>query len=86
MVVVSSSEFRDNQKKFFDMSEVQRVLIKRKNQFWELVPRGVFISEPKNDETLFREELKKELRESIFEIKAHMKGEMDLPNAEDMEF
>lgn len=52
ITVVSSREFRDNQKKFFDLAEVQRVVIKRKNQFLELVPRGDIIPEsvsPSND-------------------------------------
>lgn len=52
MIVISSREFRDNQKKFFDLAEVQRVFIKRKNQFLELVPRGNVIPEsvsPSND-------------------------------------
>lgn len=52
MIVISSREFRSNQKKFFDMAEVQRVIIKRKNQFMELVPRGNVIPEsvsPSND-------------------------------------
>ncbi len=45
MIVVSSREFRDNQKKFLDLVEVQRVIIKRRNQFIELVPRGEIIPE-----------------------------------------
>ena len=45
MIVVSSREFRDNQKKFLDLAEVQRVVIKRKNQYLELVPRGNMIPE-----------------------------------------
>lgn len=45
MIIVSSREFRDNQKKFFDLAEVQRVIIKRKKQFLELVPRGNVIPE-----------------------------------------
>lgn len=52
MIVVSSREFRDNQKKFFDLAEKERVVIKRKNQFMELVPRGETIPEsvsPSND-------------------------------------
>lgn len=52
MIVVSSREFRDNQKKFLDLAEVQRVVIKRKNQYLELVPRGNMIPEnvsPSND-------------------------------------
>ncbi|MDL2255959.1 prevent-host-death protein [Parabacteroides sp. OttesenSCG-928-K15] len=52
MIVVSSREFRDNQKKFFDLAEEQRVIIKRKNQFLELVSHGNVIPEsisPSND-------------------------------------
>jgi hypothetical protein len=52
MIVISSREFRDNQKKFFDLAEVQRVIIKRKKQFLEIVPRGEIIPEspsPSND-------------------------------------
>lgn len=52
MIVVTSKEFRENQKKFLDLAEVQRVIIKRKKQFVELVPRGNVIPEsvsPSND-------------------------------------
>ncbi len=52
MIVVTSREFRDNQKKFLDLVEAHRVIIKRKNQFIELVPRGETIPEnvsPSND-------------------------------------
>ena len=52
MIVVSTREFRANQKKFFDLAEVQRVIIKRKDQFLEIVPRGNTIPEsisPSND-------------------------------------
>lgn len=52
MVVISVREFRENQKKYFDLAEIQRVIIKRKNQFLELIPRGESIPEsvsPSND-------------------------------------
>ena len=52
MLVVSSREFRDNQKKYFDLAAKERVVIKRKNEFLELVPRGNSIPEnpsPSND-------------------------------------
>lgn len=52
MIVVSSREFRDSQKKYFDLAEKHRVIIKRKNHFLELVPRGESIPEnvsPSND-------------------------------------
>jgi antitoxin YefM len=52
MLVVSSREFRDSQKKYFDLAAKERVIIKRKNEFLELVPRGNNIPEnpsPSND-------------------------------------
>ena len=45
MLVVSSREFRDSQKKYFDLAVKERVIIKRKNEFLELVPRGNNIPE-----------------------------------------
>ena len=45
MLVVSSREFRDSQKKYFDLAVKERVVIKRKNEFLELVPRGNNIPE-----------------------------------------
>jgi len=53
MKVVSSREFRDNQKMYFDLANSERVVIKRKNEFIELVPRGNSIPEkisPSGDE------------------------------------
>lgn len=52
MIVITTREFRENQKKFFDLANEQRVIIKRKDQFLELVPRGNTIPEsvsPSND-------------------------------------
>lgn len=52
MLVVSSRDFRDNQRKYFDLASKQRVIIKRKREFLELVPRGYEIPEnpsPSND-------------------------------------
>lgn len=52
MIVISSREFRENQKKYFDLARIQRVIIKRKDQFLELVSHGDSIPEsvsPSND-------------------------------------
>lgn len=52
MIVVTSKEFQENQKKFLNLAEAQRVIIKRKKQFVELMPRGNVITEslsPSND-------------------------------------
>jgi len=40
MQVISSRAFRDNQKKYLDLATQERVIIKLKNVFLELVPRG----------------------------------------------
>lgn len=52
MVVISSRTFRDSQKKYLDLAKKERVIIKRKNEFVELVSRGKRIPEspsPSND-------------------------------------
>ncbi len=40
MLVITPTELRQNQSKFLDLAETQRVLIKRKNKFIELIVRG----------------------------------------------
>lgn len=52
MLVISSRAFRDSQKKYFDLAKRERIIIKRKNEFMELVPRGNVIPDnpsPSND-------------------------------------
>jgi antitoxin YefM len=52
MKVISSREFRDSQKKYMDMAATERIIIKRKNEFLEIVHRGTTIPEnpsPGND-------------------------------------
>jgi hypothetical protein len=45
MLVISSREFRDRQKKYFELAKVDRVIVKRNNEFIELVPMGNSIHE-----------------------------------------
>jgi hypothetical protein len=45
MLVISSRKFRESQKKYFELAKEQRVIIKRNNEFVELVPRGNVIPE-----------------------------------------
>jgi antitoxin YefM len=52
MLVISSRTFRDSQKKYFDLAKKERVIIKRKDEYMELVPRGNVIPDnpsPSND-------------------------------------
>jgi len=43
MLVISSREFRDSQKKYFELAKEDRVIVKRNNEFIELVHRGNLI-------------------------------------------
>jgi antitoxin YefM len=45
MLVISSREFRDRQKKYFELAKIDRVIVKRNNEFIELVPMGNTIHE-----------------------------------------
>jgi hypothetical protein len=52
MLVISSRTFRESQKKYFDLAKRERIIIKRKDEFLELVPRGNVIPDnpsPSND-------------------------------------
>src|ERR1035437_8719988 len=52
MKVISSKEFRDSQKKYLDLASTERIIIKRKNEFLEIVHRGNSIPDnpsPGND-------------------------------------
>ena len=40
MLVITPTELRKNQAKFLDLAESQRVLIKKKDKFIELIVRG----------------------------------------------
>lgn len=52
MIVITSRTFRESQKKYMDLATKERVVIKRHNEYLELVPRGTSIPEnpsPSND-------------------------------------
>ena len=52
MIIVSSRTLRENQKKYFDLASKERVIVKLKLEFIELVPRGKTIPDsvsPSND-------------------------------------
>ena len=50
MLVISTRELTQNQSKFFEMADSQRVIIKRKKRFFQLVDLGESI--PELNETL----------------------------------
>ena len=88
MLVVSSRDFRDSQKKYFDLAVKERVVIKRKNEFVELVPRGNNIpenpspsSDPWFDDPRNIEELERRLKKHESDNKS---GDIVLKSKEDI--
>lgn len=43
--MVSGSEFRSNLKKYFELSESQRVLVKRNDKVYEIVSQGDYVDD-----------------------------------------
>ena len=54
MLVISTRELTQNQNKFFEMADSQRVIIKRKKRFFQLVDLGESI--PEIDDTYMTKE------------------------------
>ncbi|MDR0333852.1 MAG: prevent-host-death protein [Dysgonamonadaceae bacterium] len=54
MLVISTRELTQNQKKYFEEVDTQRVIIKRKNRFFQLVDLGESI--PEIDDTYMTKE------------------------------
>jgi hypothetical protein len=69
MLIISTRELTQNQNKFFEMANRQRVIIKRKNRFFQIVDLGETI--PEIDDTLMtKEEMYAKIDEGIAEYKA----------------
>jgi hypothetical protein len=54
MLVISTRELTQNQKKFFEIANEQRIIIKRKDEFFQLVALGKSI--PEIDDTCVSKE------------------------------
>ncbi|MCL2598070.1 MAG: prevent-host-death protein [Paludibacter sp.] len=69
MLVISARELTQNQNKFFEIANKQRVIIKRKNRFFQIVDLGEMI--PELDDTyMTKEEMFAKIDEGIAEYKA----------------
>jgi hypothetical protein len=69
MLVISTRELTQNQSKFFEIANKQRVIIKRKNRFFQIVDLGEMI--PELDDTyMTKEEMFAKIDEGIAEYKA----------------
>ena len=69
MLVISTRELTQNQNKFFDMANDQRVIIKRKSRFFQIVDLGEMIPEL-NNTFMTKEEMFARIDEGIAEYKA----------------
>jgi hypothetical protein len=64
MIVINSREFRENQKKYFDLvDQNERVVIKRKNKSYELTP------EIKNDRFFYDPRIQERIAKSLQSLK-----------------
>ena len=81
MKVISSREFRDNQKIYFDLAPSERIIIKRENEFLEIVPRGNTIPEnpsPSDDPYFDNPKNLEATDRGIKDIQAGRTTEMDM--------
>jgi len=68
MLVISTRELTQNQKKFFEIANKQRIIIKRKDKFFQLVDLGKSI--PEIDDTyMTKEEMYAKLDRGIEDYK-----------------
>ncbi|MDR2206571.1 MAG: hypothetical protein LBE36_10520 [Flavobacteriaceae bacterium] len=68
MLVISTRELTQNQSKFFEIANEQRVIIKRKNRFFQIVDLGESIPES-NDVYMTKEEMYAKLDRGIEDYK-----------------
>ncbi len=80
MLVISTRELTQNQKKFFEIANKQRIIIKRKDKFFQLVDLGKSI--PEIDDThITKEEIYAKLDKGIADYK---KGKAKTLKVEDI--
>ena len=68
MLVISTRELTQNQNKFFEIANRQRVIIKRKNRFFQIVDLGEIIPEL-NDSLISKEKMYAKIDKGIEEYK-----------------
>ena len=68
MLVISTRELTQNQKKFFEIANKQRIIIKRKDKFFQLVDLGKSIPEV-DDTYMTKEEMYAKLDRGIEDYK-----------------
>ena len=69
MLVISTRELTQNQNKFFELANSQRVIIKRKNRFFQIVDLGEAIPEL-SDTRISQDELQAKIDRGIKEYRS----------------
>jgi len=77
MLVISTRELTQNQKKIFEIANKQRVIIKRKNRFFQIVDLGETIPEL-NDTLIGKEKMFAKLDRGIEEYKQGKTKKLDI--------
>ncbi|MDR0233123.1 MAG: hypothetical protein LBI82_13575 [Dysgonamonadaceae bacterium] len=79
MLVISTRELTQNQSKFFEIANKQRVIIKRKNRFFQIVDLGEMIPEL-NDSLISKEKMYAKIDKGIEEYKQGKTKKLDTKN------
>jgi len=79
MLVISTRELTQNQSKFFEIANKQRVIIKRKNRFFQIVDLGEMIPEL-NDSFISKEQMYAKIDKGIEEYKQGKTKKLDTNN------
>ena len=76
MLVISTRELTQNQNKFFEIANKQRVIIKRKNRFFQIVDLGEMIPEL-NDSLISKDKMYAKIDKGIEEYKQGKTKKLD---------
>jgi hypothetical protein len=79
MLVISTRELTQNQRKIFEIANKQRVIIKRKNRFFQIVDLGEMIPEL-NDSFISKKKMYAKIDEGIEEYKQGKTKKLDIDN------
>ena len=79
MLVISTRELTQNQKKIFEIADKQRVIIKRKNRYFQLVDLGEMIPEL-SDSLVSKEKMYAKIDKGIEEYKQGKTRKLDAEN------
>ncbi|MDR0750549.1 MAG: prevent-host-death family protein [Tannerellaceae bacterium] len=75
MYIISTREFRANQKKYFELAETETVFVTRKNG----KPISISVA---REEDIPKRDLIAELKGALQQVKDHMDGKIELKSAE----